>query len=142
MAWPPTWYHWYLRCICLCDELLGFSDIALTTGTIDLDMRNLPPHASGLVDVAQATRWLGINSSPRDHSSLVGAVEQSSSCCSLLDGGPMHGLLSVTFLQFSVDSTSALVIRTLIRSTAWCISGLSNASLISFHESGLSICEA
>lgn len=31
-----------------CDELLSLSDDALTTETIDLDMRNPPPHASRL----------------------------------------------------------------------------------------------
>lgn len=62
--------------MCLCGELLGLSDNALTTELRDLDMRNLPPHASELVDVAQAMRWIGGNSSSRNPSSLVSPDEE------------------------------------------------------------------
>lgn len=43
-----VWYHWYLYSTCICDELIGLSDDALANETIDLDMRNPPPHASDL----------------------------------------------------------------------------------------------
>lgn len=32
-----AWFRWYLYLTCLCDELLGLSDDALTTESINLD---------------------------------------------------------------------------------------------------------
>lgn len=68
------WSHWHLHCMCLCEELPDLSHNVLTTETSGLAGRSKPAATRlGLVDVEQATRWLGRNLSSLDPGGLVGS---------------------------------------------------------------------